>query len=84
MEKGATNKMWMKRRCCRKVPIFNDSFAVVILAVCLLVGAIYYISPFGDQPNTKSDLTQKHLREIVKLDQQKKQLSLQIDEYDDE
>ena len=78
--------MILKRRCCRKVPFLNDSAGLVVLASCLIGVAIYYVSTPFDESNNKSDVTraQKHLREIVKLDQEKNRLSLQIDEYDDE
>ena len=74
--------MFFKRKC-RQNPFYTDCCALMGLSACLIIIVLYYISPF-EQSQSKMELTraQKHLKEIVKLDQERQELSLQL-EYDD-
>ena len=57
--------------------------ALLGLSTCLIIIIFYYVSPL-EQSQNKMELSraQKHLKEIVKLDQEKQELSLQL-EYED-
>ena len=57
--------------------------ALIGLSTCLIIIILYYVSPL-EQSQSKMELSraQKHLKEIVKLDQEKQELSLQL-EYED-
>jgi len=71
------------RRLRLQTPFCTDCLALLGLSVCLAIIILYYLSPL-EQSHSKMELTraQKHLKEIVKLDQEKQELSLQL-EYDD-
>ena len=66
-----------------QTPFFTDCLALLGLSVCLIIIILYYLSPL-EQSHSKMELTraQKYLKEIVKLDQEKQELSLQL-EYED-
>ena len=70
-------------RKIRQNAMYSDCCALIGLSACLIIIVLYYISPF-EQSQSKMELTraQKHLKEIVKLDQERQELSLQL-EYDD-
>ena len=61
----------------------TDCVALIGLSTCLIIIILYYVSPL-EQSQSKMELSraQKHLKEIVKLDQEKQELSLQL-EYED-
>ena len=77
--------MWLKRKL-RKNSRVAECITISVLSTCLLVIAIYYVQPKIDEFNRKSEVNtaqKHHLREIVKLNKKKEELSLQMDEYDD-